>query len=37
MSVKTYEYYVKKGDNMTDAINMLKTAYKALDDKKHMI
>lgn len=25
---------VKKGDNMTDAINMLKTAYKALDDKK---
>ena len=25
---------LKKGDNMTDAINMLKTAYKALDDKK---
>ncbi len=25
---------LKKGDNMADAINMLKTAYKALDDKK---
>jgi ribosome-associated protein len=25
---------LKRGDNMTDAINMLKTAYKALDDKK---